>query len=415
MATSRTPRASAPADPAPDAYLDPYLEWARATGYRYIRGTPSPVPTRIPLLVELSPTSTYEDFVQWINGSQVRQAIEFVFDKPPSGCEKTRFLAVTIKPDAVDSLDAVFNQPGWKQRVARFGLGFPPTERRVIVPSKVPTGRRGAIRTSPVVVIGVIDDSIAFAHARFRNRDGSRVGSVWNQDTVLFSRNGTAQPGPGLEGGQLTKVQIDEWLAECTHAGQVDEDELYRRCAHETYDNTRHKSIGRRLGHGTHVLDLAAGAEPKDNCTDRPIVAVELPAEVTGDTSGALLIPQVLLGIWFVLMQADTRPVVINLSYGFAAGPHDGTSVLEAAIDELVEMREAVGLPLCVVLPSGNSRLARGHGELTLEAGAKADLAWRALPDDRTPSSMEIWLPKVASGITVQVTPPVGPPTPLLR
>jgi hypothetical protein len=103
---------------------------------------------------------------------------------------------------------------------------------------------------------------------------------------------------------------------------------------------------------------------------------------------------------------------VINFSFGNVAGPHDGTSDLEQAIDEIIRKRREIAR-LEVVIPSGNSHLARLHAQITFDAEApedqadrsdgnrgayQADLNWRVLPDDRTPSFLEIWLPRTPPG-----------------
>jgi hypothetical protein len=77
--------------------------------------------------------------------------------------------------------------------------------------------------TNPLVVIGIIDDGLAFAHQRFRRGNGTRVEHMWNQLV------------PGAAGVYLRKSvattvpAIDTLLANCTHAGIVDEDDVYRR------------------------------------------------------------------------------------------------------------------------------------------------------------------------------------------
>ena len=69
---------------------------------------------------------------------------------------------------------------------------------------------------------------------------------------------------------------------------------------------------------------------------------------------------------------------------------------------------------LRVVLPSGNSYLARIHAQLSFAAGPPTrNLQWRVQPDDRTPSFLEIWLPSpcpdpLNSRITLTVTSPTG-------
>jgi hypothetical protein len=121
------------------------------------------------------------------------------------------------------------------------------------------------------------------------------------------------------------------------------------------------------------------------------------------DTSGLGLEYYVLDGVDYILRRAQDiarqrkcgeLPVVINFSSGILAGPRDGTHPIELAIDARIDRRAA---PTDVVLPSGNSRLSRLHAKISLPANGKngneRELQFRVLPDDRTCSYLEIWLP----------------------
>jgi hypothetical protein len=271
------------------------------------------------------------------------------------------------------------------------------------------------------VVIGIIDDGLAFAHDRFRNGLASRVEYWWLQD-------GKYLKGPSnlLYGRELDKAQIDALLLNCTSAGIVDEDELYQRAGLNDFTFDSHKSAAWAPSHGTHVMDLACGYDPQDSRDDRPIVCVQLPARVTADTSGADLRPFAAEAIDYILNCADRiaqargvaiLPVVINLSYGTIGGPHDGSSPLERFIDRRTAQRKARGSTLDVVLPAGNSHLSRCHAQVSFAtASAKADLPWRILPDDQTPSYLDVWLPPLAasapSRLQLTVTPPGGTESP---
>src|SRR3546814_3731241 len=83
-------------------------------------------------------------------------------------------------------------------------------------------------------------------------------------------------------------------------------------------------------------------------------------------------------------------PLVINFSFGINAGPHDGTDLLDTLI---AEIEDSVQRPLRLVLPAGNSNLARCHAVLPGGDREVHTLPWRLLPDDRTASYPEIWLP----------------------
>jgi hypothetical protein len=277
------------------------------------------------------------------------------------------------------------------------------------------------------VVMGIIDDGIAFAHERFRAAAGTtRVINWWLQDGV-FTGAGTP---PIPYGMQLDKSQIDYLFGQCTRNGVINEDEVYARARLADFRLPHHKSVSWRAAHGTHVMDLACGYDPSDGRDNRPIVAVQLPTRVTADTSGysGLLLPSminpVVQAIDYICASADrlgpNLPVVINLSYGVIAGPHNGMTSLEAAIEERIAWRKACGGQLEVILPAGNNYLSRCHASVSFPTpSSRQSLYWRVQPDDRTPSFLEIWLPPRMgvvgpSRMELTITPPVGPASPVL-
>lgn len=254
------------------------------------------------------------------------------------------------------------------------------------------------------VVIGIIDDGIAFAHERFRLSDGStRVQFFWHQDGVLDSAGSTVDFGREIWKLDLPlRKGIDSLLRDHTQANLVDEERLYREAGLIDFHDGDHKSAARRLSHGTHVLDLAAGYEPHLAPTNRPIIAVQLPVAITADTTGSELTIYAEAAIKYILDRANRLagsgpplPVVINFSYGMISGPHDGTLHLERSMDTFIAGRQT---PLRIVLPAGNANLSRCHAELGFDSpGDTVSLRWRVQSDDHTPTQMEIWLPHEAS------------------
>jgi hypothetical protein len=287
------------------------------------------------------------------------------------------------------------------------------------------------------VVMGIIDDGIAFAHERFRRADGTtRIANWWMQDGVWDSVGN----GPPIgHGRQRDMGQINQLLTDCKHDLVVNEDEVYARVGLVDYRRAGHKSVAWRAAHGTHVMDVACGYDPADDRIDRPIVAVQLPTRLTADTSGTadggLLSPifalplakanQVFQAIFYILACAAKidlhAPVVINLSYGLIAGPHDGKLPLEAAVDWLIAALRTVNVHVEVVLPAGNNYLSRCHALLAFPAqNTVRSLSWRIRPDDKTPSFLEVRLPSppnplLGSRLAVTLTPPGGTESPLVE
>ena len=142
--------------------------------------------------------------------------------------------------------------------------------------------------TAPVrrVVIGVIDNGIAFAHERFRNSGGTRIEHLWQQEFP--------KPGPGTK---ITRAQIIAELA----AANGDEDQVYRRLGNLSYAADGYKPLARRRSHGTAVLDLAAGADPADDVQNLPIIAVDMPDDAVGDPAGSTLRVNAYLGLVFIM------------------------------------------------------------------------------------------------------------------
>jgi hypothetical protein len=408
--------------------IAPYLEWAVATNFAYLRGEWF----RVLLEVEGSAASFASDVEKFAVKPLIR--VPTIYQTPPRDLKPTDVtfcmaimsrealgILVTGEEPSVAKLERelVAKLVSLAGRIKNIELG---TALKMPFDKSTPRELRPVSAEKPnVAIVAVIDDGLAFAHERFRSRAGhTRFKYFWNQDDTTIAHS---PPGFGW-GRELTQTNINDLLGSCSYSNVVDEDEVYRQAGQTL--------AARRVKHGTHVMDIACGLDPQHVMANSPcLIGVQLPKWVTEETSGALLTPVVYDAIMYILGRADqiaadedmaALPVVINLSYGNIAGPHDGTAPLERAIDQLIAARQT---PLRVVLPAGNHYLARCHSGFSLAAATSPDgsievLRWRIQPDDKSASFMEIWLPKTAADqkrpqVAVRLTTPRGETTPWIQ
>lgn len=271
---------------------------------------------------------------------------------------------------------------------------------------------------APPVIVGVIDDGLAFGHERFRAAAGaSRFHAIWLQDGALDAPRRSVKYGREILAGE-----IDRWLVR----SDGDEDVFYgpEGAGVIEFKLAGHKPLARSAAHGTHVLDEAFGFDA-GRARTWPIIGVQLPVSVVSDSSGALLTPYAIDAVRYVERKARRlspgSPIVVVLSYGFTAGPHDGTHPIERGIHDIVSAHNSAypDAKMRIVIPSGNAHLDRAHACVRFAAPTaeqpnpprSVDLPWRVQPDDTTPSFMEIWLPGLTSSrgrLSVRLTTPDG-------
>lgn len=278
-------------------------------------------------------------------------------------------------------------------------------------------------RPDPTVagpIVAVIDDGIGFLNTRFcATRPGASTGSTLRtRFHAVWLQSSRARPAAGgalAAGSILTRAAIDAMLAQ---GPRLEEAATYRALNAALLHPAAPRLSERGTSHGTHVLDLAAGAWPEDAADPVrawPLLAVQLPPEAVDDTAGTLLEPLLVQGVRWCLRQAeamsDTAPVIVNISYATFAGPKDGTKAVEAQIARAVAAwRARTGREARVVLAFGNARLTRQAARTTLAPGAGQDLRWQLPPDDHTASYLELRPDRPADmgRLTLTLTPPWG-------
>ena len=357
--------------------------------------------TRFPVLLEIGQGRTVVAFAKEVKRAKWSDVVEIplVYAKPRPYLAKSRFCTAFVKV----GFFATLAEPKsvWRDWIARYQLSAPITRRET--GDFTPPAKAAKDIGEVPVVEAVIDDGLPFANASVRpgsGGPGTGIRYLWNQgdprDTVL----------PNAPGFRYGTEYLAEDIARWINASGGDEEAAYLA--------PRQVRSRRRATHGAAVLGLVH--DPA-----LPLVCVQLPYSTSVDTSGASLGVCTLDAMRYIFARADAiaagygrdcGPLVVTLSYGYTAGPHDGRSIIEAAIDEMIDMRSARA-PTEVVIPAGNTRMSRLHAKFDLKPGSPQTLEWRILPDDLTPSFVEIWFPEgaEAGAIHVQLQAPCVEPS----
>jgi Subtilase family len=433
-------------------YLSPYEAWNFGAGLGYALPGLRKFTKYLSALAELRPLKDGDNPIQRVEAMgylptlwdeyKKLSFVPFVLDNrtgseiaDPKLLEHLLLVGLNLALDLVpaqapDKPEAKFA----KIKHARFRVAFPVPDAAMCTFEGLPpdpicepdTGLRDRIGPHKrITIMAVIDDGLPFAHRNFRDAGGSRtrVEFCWLQSVAKDDNCKTVRFGR-----EYTRKQIDQLIADYGD----DEDALYEKAgAMVDSENEDFGSLIARHGtHGAHVMDLATGYAPdrdyapelgKGPPEEIRIIAVQLPNTIALDTSGFGKDMYMLAALHYIFNRADLiakcygidKPrLVINFSYGFSGGRHDGETELEAAINEMIEKRRAKTGPTALVLASGNTFLDKLHGTIR-EADLQNDAAafpWRIQPNDRAPCYLELWFFRGFNpqGYTIELLDPRG-------
>ena len=224
------------------------------------------------------------------------------------------------------------------------------------------------------VLVGAIDTGIDYTHLDFRyDSDGdgfeesSRILAILDQSYGLF-------------GAEYSRQDIETDLAN----GHGSNEGIVRQKDTD--------------GHGTHVMGIAAG---DGSSSSEGFVGVAPEAWIV-IVKTTYFTSDILAGVEYIFDLADALglPAVVNLSLGGHEGPHDGTSLFEQGMDELVH-----GPGRAIVVSAGNEGDQSIHASDTLLGNASS---FRIDPDGWD-AELSMWYPG-SSQFTIAVSPPSGQP-----
>lgn len=163
------------------------------------------------------------------------------------------------------------------------------------------------------IIIGIVDTGVDYRHEDFKDENGNnRILAIWDQSR-------STGPGPS----EITNTYGTECNVESIADGS---------CSLTDVD-----------GHGTHVAGIAAARDAQYGgvAHDANIVVVKYDARLDLETgyADALFSTKICEAAYYVFSKAQQygMPAVVNLSLGTHIGAHDGTSLFEECLGNLVQ------------------------------------------------------------------------------
>lgn len=436
--------------------LDPYLQWADATGWRDYQTDGAgcdrrPDGERLIVAIELKKNASVARLQAVLQGPH--GVVHGTVPPAYAASANTRFVTCALYRSAFQGATWV----ALAALVERINLAMDLLPQRAgarppLPSNPAPRPKAAHDRAGTRVVVGVIDTCFAFAHRDLRGPDGrqTRIAALWDQDPqpAFAAVPGGAPPGFGY-GREVGRAELqallDRHRLDGSPAG-VDEDACYAACGYS--------ELRRRFAHGTAVAAMIAGPTrpvdrlpkepgevPRQHRLGRPpgprsraapgadpdLVLVQLPRAAIQGCASHGLVAHVLDGLRYIVDRSrpvapepasalPERHVVVNLSFACATGPHDGTSMLELAMDALVQECAGLGIRLDIVLPTGNTYLDRCHARFTPQPAPADTLTLAVPPGNEVSTFVEVWLPSADAVITLRApdgrsTGPVDPKT----
>ena len=212
--------------------------------------------------------------------------------------------------------------------------------------------------TGEGVLFGLLDDGIDITHDDFKDPGGgSRILAIWDHQF-----EGTGTPPAGFTyGHEYSRADID--------AGRA-------------------SAFVNEGGHGSHVAGIAVGDGSAGNsggiyqgiAWEADIIAVRnggcdlfcygdgAPWVVPFGSTGTVESVDA-LNYFAQKARSLGRPIVINQSQGVTMGPHDGTTLLEQAYNQVIAQND-----LIVVVAAGNDQTAGWHAVVNVGANQSATI-----------------------------------------
>jgi hypothetical protein len=324
---------------------------------------------------------------------------------------KNRFCTVDIVPGAAETAQSILVElfAGTSPRAVAFWSGV---ERAEVAACVAPQARAAHFDEIPAAqngpnleqiaqkngansqtFLGIIDVGLPILRADWR----SRLARVWDQSLIPPRDASERVAGfgygrafsPSAMANVESPAQAERWYAEHNFPLSL-----------------------RAFTHGAAVASVLASPE-RNSAFALPMLAVQIAQPVLAHSSRTMLSAQILDALVWMIGEAnlgnDTNKLVVNVSLGTQAGPHDGSSIFEHAVDALIEQFSENGEErLAIVFAAGNTYEARCHAELSVTPTQRATLNWLVPPDGVAPNFVELWFPPNTDHARVSLIAPDG-------
>lgn len=402
---------------------DPYLVWAEATQFASLRAAGQKAPAFVTVLAELEPGRTPIDLQDALGKDGHVTPVYLDHD--------TRYCTASFNATACRRFAARANG-----LVRRFELSMPVlagrTPARKARSASNPPRATPHLRSSGSSLLAVIDTGCPFAHGALLRGGVPRVLNLWDQDRAPafgVSPCAGAVPANFGYGREVTRSELSALMQACRgRTGAVDEDACYERAGLP--------ELRRACTHGAHVLSQFVGARRLGDrlslVADRPptwdarglrvsdsadLVFVQLPRDTWADPNGLALGACVLDGLHHVLACKgdEVTHVVVNVSCATHTGPHDGSTILDAALADLVARQwKDSRCALEIFVPAGNAYESRWHAAGTISNSNPGELTLRVPPGSEAPAFLQLWVHAPSEQVSWTIAPPRGPTGPVL-
>lgn len=423
---------------------DPYLIWLDLTTAQNLAAQESPS-SRMGVLVELRDVGAAGEFFKLMNSEADPYKADFVLSAIMS--DQVRFitglvtmrglrklidpshrgliLRFTLQESRCDSTLGLLKQArNWREGHMRAAKAAEASRPTTDANYKAPAGETVATGSATTAYLGIIDDGLPLMRLRDAISLSKVAASLWDQGWQPSDRVGDplAEPTTAKPGDKYWTVPwspdalpiVGPWGATLflfipngfLYGRRTKFPEVPAAAEADEYRASGYVTPSARHTHGARVLGLMAPwIAGETRLPEWPpyitgLVMVQLPSRAVDDTAAGTLARQLVDGVRHVLWKealdrdwkGTPRPVVVNISYGMHGGPHDGTSMFERALDEMLD----VHTNLHVVLPMGNSHRAGCHARHRLEPrgrdGSTREMHIEVQPDNPRDMFVEVWL-----------------------